>query len=621
MKNVSYDTFTPDFNVPADAIDFSSLNDKLPWTPSGAAYIIKAGDKYSGNIKFNNNDVLYIAGEWICTSTTGFPNANKIIILQGGKITVENNSTFSFAGNAVLALESGASLKGDLSIDMQTEAVVYNDGTIDINSLTLKNGTDFHNNSLAVFNKLVTTNSGTFVVNKGTINIAEEYAPTNDSYLINYDEFTAVKWTSEGYNVENNGKIYVTTDCYVQRARVENNCYFEAGHIMFNQGANFNNNQGAALKAGSMKMDGANIFLFSDAMFYCEGEAYFTTQTNNIRGEGATPAIFQANTITFSGWGSASLYGNLYVESVNRTENEPYFNYYTAESSVHFYKEGECDYVIPGGECSMGHNWDGSGEIEIPLIEENNSVYTFAMEDNYPKLGDYDMNDMVFRVVKRTFYKNNINEVEKIKADFELVALGATRKLGLALQLDGVAKSQIATIEIEGTKFTTDLFDITSGMENGQSKVVIPLFDDAHSLFGVSQKEMINTYSSGQDKGKKSISLTITFTSAVSYESIDINKFNLFAVQNNDGIKKTRTEIHVPGFAHTDKTNVTDKTIEELSGLMWALMVPGEFKYPAEGKDIRSAYPKINEWVSSDKNQSKDWYEHPDNTLIYKSKN
>ena len=49
----------------------------------------------------------------------------------------------------------------------------------------------------------------------------------------------------------------------------------------------------------------------------------------------------------------------------------------------------------------------------------------------------------------------------------------------------------------------------------------------------------------------------------------------------------------------------------------YAIIVPYDFKYPMEGKSIKSAYPGFLEWVQ-DMNAQKDWYVTNDDNLIYR---
>ena len=85
----------------------------------------------------------------------------------------------------------------------------------------------------------------------------------------------------------------------------------------------------------------------------------------------------------------------------------------------------------------------------------------------------------------------------------------------------------------------------------------------------------------------------------------------------NDGLYDTRTEIHLPGHAHSSKSAVTKETEDALNGYMWALLIPGEFRHPVEVRKITDAYPQFENWVLSNKQQNTDWYSHPVEQFVY----
>ena len=52
--------------------------------------------------------------------------------------------------------------------------------------------------------------------------------------------------------------------------------------------------------------------------------------------------------------------------------------------------------------------------------------------------------------------------------------------------------------------------------------------------------------------------------------------------------------------------------------MMWALMIPGECRYPAEANDIRGVYEHFMAWASSNGAEHAEWYlESADAGRIY----
>ena len=97
--------------------------------------------------------------------------------------------------------------------------------------------------------------------------------------------------------------------------------------------------------------------------------------------------------------------------------------------------------------------------------------------------------------------------------------------------------------------------------------------------------------------------------------------------------KQRTSEIHMPGYAPTAsgiigkgsflpsdpyKFFVTEGDQTKNNYMMWALMIPGEFRYPAEANDIRGVYEHFMAWASSNGAEHAEWYlESADAGRIY----
>ena len=52
--------------------------------------------------------------------------------------------------------------------------------------------------------------------------------------------------------------------------------------------------------------------------------------------------------------------------------------------------------------------------------------------------------------------------------------------------------------------------------------------------------------------------------------------------------------------------------------MMWALCIPGEFRYPVERNDIRTVYTYFSAWAASGGAEHKYWYKDEANDdLLY----
>ena len=239
------------------------------------------------------------------------------------------------------------------------------------------------------------------------------------------------------------------------------------------------------------------------------------------------------------------------------------------------------------------------------------------------------MNDVVMDVTP-TYMTNSENKVTQLRLDVVLRALGATKRLAVGLQLDGIYPSMITNVTrsskvgVNETVFPTDK---TKGLENGQTFAVIPIFDIAFEALGKSSPEITNTIKGGGNSGSSmSVPITVIFNTPVDIESLSIDKFNLFLV--NGGYTSSRDEIHLSGYQPTDKANTSKfgaaddnsnsgRLYTSQNNMIWGLAIPGSSSYPTEWTSIRLAFPQFQDWVLSGGGSNKTWYNNPDPDLVY----
>lgn len=260
---------------------------------------------------------------------------------------------------------------------------------------------------------------------------------------------------------------------------------------------------------------------------------------------------------------------------------------------------------------------EGYGSDDTPDdVEIRKAVYSYAFEDNYPKAGDYDFNDIVLNVTLPVAG----NEVKELKYVVDLQAVGAMKQLGAGLRILGINKSNVETVDFgagaaqrDGSLSASRIFEDAS-YETTSSELVIPLFGDAHSVYGYTgtQRPMLNT-------GNASTSLTDIYTleviiklkNAVSIPSVT-NCLDFFIAYQGTGEK--RTEIHLNQFnSATANGQLADNNVLEVIKVVnntWALCVPDKFAYPTERTVITEAYAKFADWAH-DQSTNTDWYNMP----------
>lgn len=242
----------------------------------------------------------------------------------------------------------------------------------------------------------------------------------------------------------------------------------------------------------------------------------------------------------------------------------------------------------------------------------SNDWVTLAFEDNYPSLGDYDMNDLVVRERFQTIY-NAQGQISGFKLSGFIDARGASRQNGFAVRLMGMTPEQVedAFIVIDGERYDKQL-------EQYQSEAVISLWRNSTGFTatgGEGKCSHFNTVPSCPKFDSVPYELDVTFTDPVT--SLLHSNLDFFIYRTND----RGYETHMAGYPPTDlfydwifgkKADNSDpasgRYFKSTDNLPWALKLNSSWKHPREYIDVLWAYPAYEQWVESSGSQSQDWY-------------
>jgi LruC domain-containing protein len=219
---------------------------------------------------------------------------------------------------------------------------------------------------------------------------------------------------------------------------------------------------------------------------------------------------------------------------------------------------------------------------------------TLAFEDLWPFLGDYDFNDTAvnYRFVA---VLNADNMAVQLDIHFEVTSDGAGLINAFGIELESIAPSLIESVT--GTVLTENFINVApNGVEQGQNRAVIILFDDNHAMLNVPSM------------------VSIKFTTPITTNQLGLAPFNPFLIVNGDRGK----EIHLPNRFRTT-LGVNDASVEGVNrdvdgnyqtdtGLPWAINVVHNFKPPKENVPVNQAYNFFNEWATSGGTLFQDWY-------------
>ena len=282
----------------------------------------------------------------------------------------------------------------------------------------------------------------------------------------------------------------------------------------------------------------------------------------------------------------------------------------------------------------------------------SNTYGTLAYEDQWPKIGDFDMNDLVLHYRSRQIL-NAQRQVKALEMDLQFVARGGNIPSGFALALPGIAPGLIDTTKTfltdnNGTELPASaimLKDSKGAYVTGEDGgAVFQIFSNAATLMPV---DKISDGSAGcQSPGfyntgkgcpiKPSFNFKLTVELATAQATFPLPPYDPFLFQtstklvNGANVFTPDIEIHLPNKQPTSRADLSllttqnDASVKPTGtskkytksymtsvGLPWALDIPIVWDYPYETLDTRKAYTTIADWAKNGGTTSTNWYLTP----------
>ncbi|KKX51658.1 LruC domain-containing protein, partial [Sphingobacterium sp. IITKGP-BTPF85] len=531
---------------------------------------------FTGKIDANNgtsNVKIYVQGTWKNPSyELNLGDNNNLTITQTGSlnlINVTQNTTGGFVNYGTASLSK---------METRNNALYVNYGILDADKADITNGS-FTNYGVATIQNLSSTTNGTVIRNEGTLTV----------------------------------KNAVLTNAILEAV-----CHTAIESLTTN-GAKISVSSGSLLSLDKLDAGGTAFTLAGSAILDVKSLAKFNSQASTMTGPSSGQAVARLKKVDVNNQHMAITYsGNLEIASSDHTANGQWNTYYVINSPAKLVAYDKSTVVIAGTSCNAGgNNATGGNPNDQTITEVNLGTYSYAFEDNWPSFGDYDMNDFVtdVNIVK---FQNSANKVTKVKLTAKLRSVGATRRLAAAIQLDDVLATNVKSVSYSKESFIGQNIPLASNkVESGQKYAVLPICDDAHKAFGISDIQFIST----QNGNFQPVDVVIVAEFNTALDNFTYANLNSFIITNGYKLN-SRNEVHMIGYKGTDKLNTslveyqTDK-VHQLSvgdpfrshdGYPWALCVPVSFKYPSEGKNIVGVYAKFKDWALSGGIQNKDWY-------------
>lgn len=628
--------------------------------------VIKLTDAvYNGDLKTNGTNPtfastrLIITGNCMLNSVTTIKKGVEIIVVDGGSLIVNGgpNKYLIFNENSALTIMPGASVSVGSGSEIKSQTngscKIYNGAYFSFTGqLTLGSGTFINasgsnfTGATAVFNGNKLYNYGNIGVRSITADGGQIHNQENASLSI---ESLTIKNTNGNNWITNNGTISAKTIRGKDAVNIDNsNCLYivdslEVKTLITNQLSyvtcdNLKTNEGGSVNLGGSSM----VYVRTSAGLYKtnisgpQNDDWALLKIKSIS-EGSIEQPGTNTTIT-----KGYIANNLYCEYDNMVRGNSHnpstgYDWLIAMINGH----GNTDCSLPQNTAWVGNAHSciarfGEAPINIPAgggrpgniptgyVPPSTSTpitYTYAFEDNFPLMGDYDFNDVVMDI-NWTETRNHVNAVTGIIYNITLAAVGATRNLGGGLRLVGVDKTKISSIEFSGdvADFQNTLsgemfYPLSNGFEGSNSDVVIPLFEDAHNvLMGSSIRKVCNTnINKTLTTTPRTLTMTIKFN--MPQLNIPISKDNLdffVAYNTSKQTPDSRTEIHLYEFRDiVSPVAINNSTVlASVANYPWAISVP-EFRYPIERVCITTAYPGFSTWAQApkaDRHLYEDWY-------------
>lgn len=293
-------------------------------------------------------------------------------------------------------------------------------------------------------------------------------------------------------------------------------------------------------------------------------------------------------------------------------------------------------------------NFSGGINTGTPIGTLKPQTYSYIYEKDFPLVGDYDYNDLVFRIgVEHTTPKQVVVHVT-------LSAVGCNEQLAGYFRVMGCKYDDIDSVTTANGKTFND--NLPAGSKNfvrsydllicsTKNQPVITVCADAHWAMDPYQSIMENTgaialrkyYNTSLDaspeyesRNSVSQSYIIYFKDSTIAENITLEEIDPFIVKNyNSGVY----EVHLDELKASQV--LYNYQVEfRIKDLPWALLIPSDdFKYPLEGVQIgfykrtdtgvvfsdgayKTTGHAFGAWVENHK-AALDWYNYPDESQVW----
>jgi len=536
--------------------------------PEGSSLIV------NGQLKFKRNATLVICGNATINDIASISDRGKIYVSKTGSLSFPENLLMT---SKVDILNWGTyTAHGNLTT--YTTGYFYNYGTANIIGNLTNNTNQFQNEgTLNINGNFISTftNKGK---NYGTMNVTGNAMFNSNTIFYNYC------------------KMVVDVDLILDK-HLRNYAYIEVGGTFtINTSGQYLSYNGALTKTRNL---------------ICKGKI-------QASGTGYSKIEITNNTTFNTG---SQIVNRMDICDANGIET----NHANVSSKVVY-----CETTIPESACNPGSGGntgiidtdsDGVPDVDDQYPEDANRAFdnyypnqedfsSFAYEDLWPGLGDYDFNDLVLDFQYK-IVTNAENKIVDIIATTHVRAAGATLNNGFGIAFPTAPSNcESAT----GYRHLLSNLNINvKGYENGHTEETVVIFYDA--INSIYNSTITNTDPAKAFIETDTVTVTTTFSNPLM--TMGQEPYNPFIFVDQERGK----EIHFIDKAPTALVNssyygtLSDNSNPEFgryyvtaNNLPWAIEIPVSFDYPIEKADILLTYLKFQGWATSSGLNLNDWY-------------
>lgn len=275
---------------------------------------------------------------------------------------------------------------------------------------------------------------------------------------------------------------------------------------------------------------------------------------------------------------------------------------------------------VPDEEDDLPDDPRGAFVVDYP---SSHGYATLAFEDNWPKTGDYDLNDLVLRYRLQEI-RNIEGDVAMLRGKFQMMARGAGHDSAFGLHFPGLSPDVLAfaTVRVD------DGPPVALQSEAGQGALTLILMPSAMALGNHSHWCWFFNTQDCQEVKPPQFAFELVFNEPVARADLGNPPYNPFLHL----IGHRTHEVHLPNHPPTDLVGSwligaydddSDASVGRYylskDNFPWALNLPVDWHHPKEWVPVSAAYDRFATWAESGGEQAADWYlrEHSDPEQLF----